>query len=297
MNLLRAAVEAPYYALLRAAPGAARPACAVMARVAWAGMPDWRRNLLRNARLALGPGASEAACRQCAHAMMRAMQHAVAEVFEAADATPQALRARVAEIHGREAYARVRALRRGAVLAGIHMGAFEPALAWLAHVERRVHVLYHPDASPQFERARSQLRRRLGVVEHRLTDGVAAWGELRDALLADEVVVLHADRVMPGQQGARMPFLGLADAQLPTGPVRLAASAGSALVPTFCVRTARGLEVIADDPVVLPEAPLASREVPGSDAQRALVASMERRIRAQPHEWLAFADLQGGSGR
>ncbi|MFO0962016.1 MAG: lysophospholipid acyltransferase family protein [Phycisphaerales bacterium] len=297
MNLLRAAVEAPYYALLRSAPGAAAPACALMAKVAWAGMPHWRRNLLRNARLALGPDASEDACVRCAHAMMRAMQRAVAEVFEAADATPESLRARVVEIHGREAYARVRALRRGAVLAGIHMGAFEPALAWLAHIERRVHVLYHPDASQQFEQARSRLRRRLGVVEHRLTDGVAAWGELRDALLADEVVVLHADRVMPGQQGAKMPFLGVDDARLPTGPVRLAASAGAALVPTFCIRTPRGLEVIADEPVVLAEEPLASREVAASAAQRALVASMERRIRAQPQEWLAFADLQEGDAR
>jgi KDO2-lipid IV(A) lauroyltransferase len=291
--LARMAVEEPYYAALAAAPWASGVLRGGMARAAWLAMPAWRANLRRNAGLALGPGADAAARERCARAMMAAMQLAAAEVVQSSRATPDELRARATRFSGSEAYAALRAKRRGAILAGIHMGAFEPALAWLVHIERRVHVLYHPDASPRFERARSALRRRLGVVEHPITDGVAAWAGLQAALHADEVVVLHADRTMPGQRGASMPFLGLRDAQLPAGPVRLAASAGAPIVPTFCVRTPDGLHVIADPPIEVAPGALALREVPRHPAQRALVAAMEHRIRAQPSEWLAFMDLGG----
>ncbi len=34
-----------------------------------------------------------------------------------------------------------------------------------------------------------------------MEDGIGAWSALHQALLADEVVVLHADRVMPGHRG------------------------------------------------------------------------------------------------
>lgn len=292
-SLARMLVEEPYYAALAHAPWASGALRAGMGRVAWHGMPAWRANLLRNAGLALGPGAGAAERERCARAMMAAMQLAASEVLQSARATPEELRARVTRFSGSEAYAALRTQGRGAILAGIHMGAFEPALAWLAHIERRVHVLYHPDASPRFERARSALRRRLGVVEHRLTDGVAAWAGLQAALHADEVVVLHADRTMPGQRGAPMTFLGLRDAMLPAGPVRLAASSGAPLVPTFCVRTPGGLHVIADPAIEVPPGALALREVPAHPAQRALVAAMEHRIRAQPAEWLAFMDLGG----
>ena len=289
----RMLVEDPYYLALQHVPAATEPLCAAMARVAWASMPAWRRNLLRNAGLALGPGSSDADRERCARAMLLSMQRSVAELLQSERASPEELRARVGRITGAGAYAAARERRRGAILAGIHMGAFEPALAWLVHIERRVHVLYHPDSSRRFERARSGLRARLGVVEHRLTDGVAAWGELQDALRADEVVVMHADRTMPGQRGCAMPFLGVPDAVLPPGPLRLAASVGAPVVPTYCVRDGAGLHVIADDPLWPAEENLAAREVPAHPVQRGLVESMERRIRAQPAEWLAFMDMGG----
>ena len=52
----RMIVEDPYYLALQHVPAATEPLCAAMARVAWKSMPAWRRNLLRNAGLALGPG-------------------------------------------------------------------------------------------------------------------------------------------------------------------------------------------------------------------------------------------------
>jgi len=98
---------------------------------------------------------------------------------------------------------------------------------------------------------------------------------------------------MPGQRGCAMPFLGVPDAVLPPGPLRLAASVGAPVVPTYCVRDGAGLHVIADDPLWPAEENLAAREVPAHPVQRGLVESMERRIRAQPAEWLAFMDMGG----
>ncbi|NBQ14059.1 MAG: hypothetical protein EBU31_05480, partial [Proteobacteria bacterium] len=121
-------VEDPYYLALQHVPAATEPLCAAMARVAWASMPGWRRNLLRNAGLALGPGSSDADRERCARAMLLSMQRSVAELLQSERASPEELRARVGRITGAGAYAAARDRRRGAILAGIHMGAFEPAL-------------------------------------------------------------------------------------------------------------------------------------------------------------------------
>jgi lauroyl/myristoyl acyltransferase len=172
------------------------------------------------------------------------------------------------------------------------MGAFEPALAMLRGIEPRVHVLYQPDVMPRFERARAALRRRLGVIEHPLSDGVGAWSAMLDALRADEAVLVLADRVMSGQSGAAMPFLGLERAMLPTGVLRLAASHGSPIVPTYSVRERGGIRVWSDPFIPTAIERLTAAEVVGHPAQLALLASMERAIRAHPTQWMAFHDLR-----
>ena len=62
---------------------------------------------------------------------------------------------------------------------------------------------------------------------------------LRDALRADEVVAIQGDRIMPGQKGQRMPFLG-GHLLLPSGPAKLALASGAPIVPVFSLRTSSG---------------------------------------------------------
>ena len=286
-------IDGVYYRLLEDCPPLRPLARGAAQAGAFALAAGWRRNLLANAGLALGPGATRAARTRCAYRMLGAMQRFIGEVLASRHADADELRARVTRFEGTAEYIAARRLGRGVVIAGIHMGSFEPALAMLRGLEKRVHVLYHPDAMPRFERARSELRARLGVVEHRVSDGLAAWSGLLDALKADEAVVIHADRTMPGQSGVRMPFLGLADAELPPGPLRLASTIGSPIVPTFCARVQGGLHIWADGWIETRAERLTAAEVATHPAQLALVAAMERAIRRYPDQWMAFADLRG----
>jgi lauroyl/myristoyl acyltransferase len=250
-----------------------------------------RTTLVRNAGLALGPNATESAKRRCAFRMVGYAQRAIGDIVSAQGTDPADIRRMVAQLEGATEYLAARQMRKGIMLASVHMGSFETALAILRILEPKVHVLYHPDPMPRFERARSALHARLGVIEHRVSDGVAAWGAILDALKADEAVVMHADRTMPGQQGIRLPFLGLPNAELPPGPLRLAAAAGSPIVPTFCGWGPKGMHVWCDQCIEVPSARLTAADVAAHPAQRQLVASMERAIRRYPDQWLAFGDL------
>ncbi len=280
-----------YHGILEHAPPL-RPIARSIAQVAsFACVPEWRRNLLCNARLALGPNASQLECATCAFRMLGAMQGFITDVITSRETSPAELCARVHSFEGTDAYLNARSLGRGAVITGIHLGPFEPALATLRTLEPRVHVLSQPDPMPRFERARRALRERLGIIEHHVSDGVRAWGELLDALRSNEVVVIHADRVMPGQVGVPMSFLGMRDAVLPPGPLRLAATHGSPIVPTFCARTRDGLRVWADGFIPTTVSQLSASDVAQHPAQQALIAAMERTIRHHPEQWMAFMNL------
>ncbi len=287
----RLVINDVYYALLEQFPRAAGPMGRCVARGLMHAVPAWRRTLRANARLALGPGATEQAVHRTAAQMLACMQVAIAEVLHGQHQTRDELAARVTRFSGQEAYHRARSASRGMVVASAHMGAYEPCLALLRKFEPRIHVLYHPDPMPRFERARSRLRRSIGVIEHRVDAGVAAWAALQEALAAGEVVVLHADRTMSRQGGARVPFLGAPNALLPTGPARLAVACGSALVPTFCYRVGAELEVEMMEPILSEPESLRSAEVAGHPAQLALVGALERAVRAHPEQWMAFARI------
>ncbi len=295
LRMDRVVVDGVYHQLLERAP----PLRPLVRRVAQTGAfalaSQWRRNLLFNAGLALGANSTRTSRVRCAYRMLGAMQLFISDVMSARHATGDELRARVRQFDGTADFLAARGIKRGVVVVGIHMGSFEPALAMLRGLERRIHVLFQPDEMPRYERARSALRARLGIIEHRLTDGVSAWSGLLDALKADEIVVMHADRTMPGQGGVRMPFLGLSDANLPPGPLRLASTLGSPIVPTFCARVKGGLHIWADGWIETSVERLSAPDVAAHPAQLKLLAAMERAIRRYPDQWMAFSDLREGA--
>lgn len=244
--------------------------------------------LAGNARLALGPAATDEQVRTTVRRMLQCMQDSIRITLLSANQSVESLVSRVSSFRGQEHYHDARAVSRGILMTSVHMGFFEPCLALLRRYERRIHVLYQSDPMPRFERARSLLRQKLDIVEHRLESGLDAWVSLRDALNRGEVVIMHSDRAMRQQDGARMRFLGADDALLPTGPVRLALACGAAIIPTYCTSTPDGLHVEMDSPIQCPQHVLRAREVVEHPSQLALIRSMEHAIRAAPDQWLAF---------
>lgn len=290
-------VDGLYYGSIRSMPWLAPSICDGVARGVRRLSPAMRRILEENARLALGPEATEARVADVAFGMLRAMQRSIAEVLLSQRFTVDELAARVIRYWGQEGYQEARRGGRGMLVVSAHMGAFEPSLAWLRRFESRVHVLFHRDPMPSFERARRRLRETLGVIEHPVAEGVQAWAALREALLADEVVVLHGDRTMPFQRGSNIPFLGAEDTVLPTGPVRLALACGSPIVPTFCYRADDGLEIEMMAPVTHAAESLRADEVAKHPSQAAVIAAIELAIRNHPDQWLAFGRVRQPESR
>ena len=209
-----------------------------------------RAGTLANARRILGSDSTPAQRRAFAR---RVVEHFILfchDVGRSMRMTPDELYGQIERIEGHDHYDGARKLKRGAIVVTAHMGSFEVGMAALRRQDARIHVVFRRDAFGRFERMRSSLRAKLGVIEAPVDDGWTVWMRLRDALLNDEVVVLQGDRVMPGQKGHGVDVLG-AEMLLPTGPVKLALATRAPIVPVFCVRTPSGRVKLCVEPAIM----------------------------------------------
>ena len=208
----------------------------------------------------------------------------VADLGTAQRLSPNELVERAVSIEGAEHYEQALAMGRGLIVATAHLGSYEVGLAVVASKSPATHVVFATDPFPRFDRLRRRLREKLGVHEARAERGWAMWSDLRDALGRGEVVVLQADRVMPGQKGARATLCG-ASACLPTGPVRLAQLAGAPIVPVFGVRIGGNrIKLVIEKPILVE-----STQATHADQQAALqqlADAISRQVRARPDQWL-----------
>src|SRR5439155_19959391 len=124
---------------------------------------------------------------------------------------------------------------------------------------------------------------KLGVIEAPIDDGLALWLRLREALLRDEVVMMHADRVIMGQKGCKVPFLH-GHLLLPTGAIRLAMASGAPIIPALVIRRPDGRVRIHIEPHITVEP---SDEDP-HPALLSFAATLEKYVRDYPEQWLLF---------
>ncbi len=196
--------------------------------------------------------------------------------------TADELANQVERIEGHKHYKAARDLKRGAIVVTAHMGSFEVGMAALRQQDAKIHVVFQRDVFARFERMRSALRAKLGVIEAPVDDGWTIWMRLREALLNNEVVVLQGDRVMPGQKGERVQVLG-ADMMLPAGPVKLALATGAPIVPVFSVRSDNGKMRLCVEPAI----EVRSAEDVGP-AMNELAAVVSKYVRAYGDQWLVL---------
>jgi KDO2-lipid IV(A) lauroyltransferase len=241
---------------------------------------DVRQGTLANAARILGPDSTPAERRTFARKVVGQFILFCHDVGRALRMNVDELYGRIERIEGHEHYDAARKQKRGAIVVTAHMGSFEVGMAALRRQDARIHVVFRRDLFGRFERMRSALRAKLGVIEAPVDDGWTIWMRLRDALLNDEVVVLQGDRVMPGQRGQRVSVLG-AEMMLPSGPAKLALASGAPIVPVFCVRAASGKVRLCVEPAI---------EVGGpQDVDRAmeqLAAIIGKYLRAHGEQWL-----------
>ena len=241
-----------------------------------------RSSTAANARNIFGPPVTRAESRAFGRRVLGNFYDFVCDVGRSLHLSREQLAASIDGVDGHEHFLAARALRRGAILATAHMGSFEAGAVALLEHEPRIHVVFKRDPS-RFEQVRCALRKKLGILEAPVDEGWGLWMRLRDALNRDEVVMVQADRVMPGQKGVEVPFLH-GRVALPSGPVKLALASGAPIVPVFAVRT-RGNKIrIFVEPSILVEPSDASPH----PAMIQLARAIEKYVRAYPDQWLMF---------
>jgi len=250
---------------------------------AWRYSKVLRDGTLANAARILGPESTHAEREALAKEVIRNFYLSVYELGKNVRMTRARLEKEVDDVVGRQNWADARARGGGVVVVTAHLGGFELGMVALSQRERRVHVVYHHDALARFDRLRSRLRQKIGVIEAAVDDGWSLWVRLRDALVAGEVVVLQADRIMPGQQGVWVPFMD-GHVEFPVGPIKLAIASGAAIVPIFSSRTAAGrVKLVIEEPIRVTREDGPVNEA--HPAVRRIAAVVEAHVRANPAQW------------
>jgi lauroyl/myristoyl acyltransferase len=254
----------------------------IAARGAYGASRTIRTATAANARRIFGPSITRAEQKRFGRQVVSHFYDFVCDVGKSLHLSPQELAAQIEGVDGHENFLAARAMGKGAIIATAHMGSFEAGAAALLEHEKAIHVVFKRDDT-RFEKVRCSLRQKLGVTEAPVDDGWSVWLRLRDALQRDEVVMVQADRVMPGQKGCKVPFLH-GHLLLPTGPIKLALASGAPIVPVFAVRSERGAIRIHVEPAITPE----PSELEPNPALLQLAGVLEKYVRAYPDQWLLF---------
>ena len=256
--------------------------------------------MLLNARRILGDQSTLAEQTRLGKATTANFCRLTADIGRNGSRSTQQILGDIDSIDGLDAYHAARASGRGAIIAAAHMGPFETSVAGLRQYEPKVHVVFRRDTIPSLESLRHQLHLRLGVIEAPVDaagDAIGPWIGLRDALKNNEVVLLQADRVMHGQRGIRVPFLG-GHMEFPPGPVKLAIASGAPIIPVFSFWLPNGQTKVLIEPAIEVKDPW-----PRDSVHPALIEYahlLERHVRQRPDQWLMFQpvlceDLEDGA--
>lgn len=242
-----------------------------------------------NAARILGADSSQTERRELARAMVGSYFDFLFELGSGRGHSADELAAKVERVEGIAAYQEARARGKGAIIVTAHIGSFEVGAAMMRRHEKRVHVVFQRDPMPVFESLRADQHRRAGLIEAPVNpvsgdDGWTIWLSIRDALMADEVVLMQGDRVMPGQRGRRMPFLG-GHMMLPPGPVKLARATGAPIIPVCSPRLPDGrVRIIVEKPIWVDE--LEHDGTGPHPAERQLANVIEGWVSRYPEQWL-----------
>lgn len=189
----------------------------------------------------------------------------------------------IAERMGDEHLDAAFAAGRGAVLVTAHLGNWELGGRLLAcrPGAPRTHVVLSAEEDAALER-----HLRVDAPELRFvtrTHPTSTLGLLA-ALRRGEVVAMQGDRPT-GERGDRLVSFFGSPAAFPLGPIVLARAAGAPVLPAFCTMVAdRRYRVDVGSPIWVKP----GEETAGLEA---MVAVLERAVRAHPTQWFNFFDV------
>jgi lauroyl/myristoyl acyltransferase len=276
----------PYYAyragagLARALPDAlGAPLARGATKVGSALMTERRKQVARNLRRVHGPGFSGPELRREVTATFDSYGRYFYEMFRLPTHGPEWIEAHF-RCEGIEHIAAGVAEGRGAVLALPHLGNWDFAGAWLALQGYTVTVVAEPVEPPELFDWFVETRARLGMRVIPL--GPSAGTEVLEALRANEVVCLLADRDLTGD-GVEVEFFG-ERTTLPGGPALIALRGRAPLLPAGCYFRDHGRQLTQ---ILPPVAATRSGRIRADVARvtQELACRFEELIRVAPTHW------------
>jgi len=214
----------------------------------------------------------------------------------------ESLRSEIESAQGVENYFEARKAGKGAIVVTAHIGSFEVGAAAMRKTEPHVHVVFQRDPMRLFESLRAEQHRALGLIEAPVEPGRGddtwnVWLKLRDALREDHVVLLQGDRVMPGQRGRKVPFMG-GHVMLPPGPVKLAMATGAPIIPVCSPRLPDGrVRIVMGEPIWVGEEDGEGTHGGPHPAELRLAKVIEGWVRAYPEQWMMVQRVWCEDGR
>ena len=271
------------FAAVRRVPGWVEWVTPFVSWATWHVSPSLRANLLANARRLLGDSSTKAQRARYGRRLIRNNMYFMVNMGRGASRTLDQLFDFIEVVDGQDHYEQARADQKGLIVATAHLGSYEVGMAALRQKEQDVHVVFQRDPVAGFEDLRHSLHQKLGIHEVPVDDGMETWVRLRDALEANQVIVMQADRIMPGQRGQPIPFFD-GSLEMPLGPMKMARLTGAPILPIFAIDQGAGkVRVVINAPIRVEE--------DGSNADGAmeqLARSIEQLVRAYPDQWLVL---------
>ncbi|HKZ08524.1 MAG TPA: lysophospholipid acyltransferase family protein [Methylomirabilota bacterium] len=222
----------------------------------------------------------------------RALERAVAETFANFAAcfsdfltinrgAPERLGEYMGDRRGEEHLDAACVAGRGVILLTAHLGNWELGGRLLVpRLDRPTHIVLAGEQDADLERYLRRAGERLRFVTRRHATSTLG---LLAALRRNEAVAMQGDRPT-GERDLLVEFFG-APAAFPVGPFVLARATGAPVVPAYCAMTHdRRYEMVVEPAIWVK---------PGEEAAAlaAMVATLERAIRAHPTQWFNFFDV------
>ena len=183
---------------------------------------------------------------------------------------------------------------QGAILVGAHFGSFEALRARAQEDAFPLSIVGYFENAQRINALLASLGPELATrVIHVEPQGVSHMMKIRECIRAGELVGFLGDRMAPGAEGVRVPFLG-AEVEFPTGAFAVAAALGCPVFVAFCTSDgANGYEIHCEPFGELASVSRADRPEVVRDAVARYARSLETRVLASPDNWFNFYDFFG----
>lgn len=258
-----------------------RALAAAAGRVAWLALWQRRRIVLENLAF-LAPELPHRQRRRMARRTFVNLTHVVAENF----VLPSRERSRILRLfrcEGEEHLARAVQDGRGAILVTAHLGPYELAGAWLAAKGYKVCAMFE-ELDVDTMAALDTYRQATGM---KMVTTATPLRELYRILDDGHVLVLVADRTVPGVRGSLLVPFGTAWRPVPLGPARLAVATSRPIVVGYCIsdRERRTRYLARIEPPIYPDSTQAAAV---ERLARTVATRLEVAVRSHPDEWYVF---------